>query len=142
AQTTLAEAAPGEPEGDRWISNEFSPETCTIGDGTTAEVTLTNTTGLNDGFFSVTKAVEGSGSALVPEDTEFTVEYSYPAGNGFEAGNGELVVKADGETVVSDPLPYGAEVALTEVDPFRSEAGQWLHFRSATSTAPMADGRT
>src|SRR5699024_12536472 len=58
--------------------------------GTTVDVLLTNEHDLNSGHFSVVKALEGSGAGLVPERTEFTVEYSYPAGNGFEAGKGEL----------------------------------------------------
>ncbi|AZL04592.1 DUF5979 domain-containing protein [Brevibacterium aurantiacum] len=142
AEVTLSEVAPEAPEGGEWISHEFSPETVTIGDGTTAEVTLTNTIGLNDGFFSVTKAVEGTGKGLVPTDTEFTVEYSYPAGNGFDAGKGELVVKADGETVKSDPLPYGAEVALTEVEPVKIEGGTWMDFVFSTDTLTIGDGTT
>src|SRR5699024_8974522 len=121
---------------------EFSPSVVTIGDGTTAEVQLTNTFGLNEGYFSVTKALEGSGAGLVPEDTEFTVEYSYPAGNGFEAGTGELIVKADGETVVSDPLPYGAEVTLAEVEPVKVEGGTWVDFAFSTDTVTIGDGTT
>lgn len=114
----------------------------TIGDGTTAEVLLTNTYGLNEGYFSVTKAIEGTGQGLVPADTEFTVEYSYPAGNDFEAGKGELVVKADGEAVKSDPLPYGAEVTLTEVEPVNIEGGEWVNFEFSTDTLTIGDGTT
>src|SRR5699024_9121431 len=123
AEVHLTEADPINIEGATWEGYEFSPSVVTIGDGTTAEVQLTNTFGLNEGYFSVTKALEGSGAGLVPEDTEFTVEYSYPAGNGFEAGTGELIVKADGETVVSDPLPYGAEVTVAEAEPAKFYGG-------------------
>ena len=142
AEVTLSEVAPEPLEGGEWVSHEFSPETVTIGDGETAEVTLTNTVGLNDGFFSVTKSVEGSGSGLVPADTEFTVEYSYPAGSGFEAGSGELTVRADGETVKSDPLPYGAEVTLAEVEPVEIEGGTWVDFAFSTDTLTIGDGTT
>ena len=53
AEVHLSEATPIDVEGTTWSSYEFSPSTVTIGDGTTAEVTLTNTFGLNDGYFSV-----------------------------------------------------------------------------------------
>lgn len=142
AEVHLTEAEPINIEGATWEGYEFSPSVVTIGDGTTAEVMLTNTFGLNEGHFSVTKAVEGTGKGLVPEDTEFTVEYSYPAGNGFEAGSGELVVKADGETVKSDPLPYGAEVTLAEVEPVKIEGGTWVDFVFSTDTFTIGNGTT
>ena len=52
-----------------------------IGDGTTVAVGLTNPTTRNNGSFTVTKSVTGSGAALVPGATSFTVEYSTDAGS-------------------------------------------------------------
>ncbi|WP_286957151.1 DUF5979 domain-containing protein [Brevibacterium sp. UBA7493] len=142
AEVHLSEATPVDVEGATWSSYEFSPSVVTIGDGKTAEVTLTNTFGLNDGYFSVSKALEGPGSGLVPADTEFVVEYSYPAGNGFEAGSGSLTVKADGEAVTSEALPYGAVVTLAEVEPVKIEGGTWVDFAFSTDTLTIGDGTT
>ena len=88
-------------------------------------MTLTNTAELNSGQFSIVKVVDGSGTSLVPASTEFTVNYSYPAGTGFEAGEGTLTVRADGVVVTSDPLPYGAEVTLEEATPPTIDGGTW-----------------
>ena len=142
AEVHLSEAQPVNIDGATWTGYEFSPSVVTIGDGTTAEVTLTNTFGLNDGYFSVAKNVEGSGTGLVPEDTAFTVEYSYPAGDGFDAGSGDLTVKADGQPVTSEPLPYGADVSLTEADPVEIAGGTWLEFSFSTDTLTIGDGTT
>src|SRR5699024_7282574 len=43
AELTLTEQAPAAVEGGTWTGHEFSTDSVTIGDGTTVEVTLTNT---------------------------------------------------------------------------------------------------
>ncbi|KAB1647016.1 hypothetical protein F8O06_00005, partial [Pseudoclavibacter sp. CFCC 14310] len=48
-----------------------------------AEIHTTST-----GAFSVTKSVSGDGAGLVPADQVFSGTYSYPAGDGFAAGEG------------------------------------------------------
>ena len=73
----------------------------------------------------MTKAVEGSGADLIGEDTEFTVNYSYPAGDWYEAGEGSLTVTKGGTATV-DGLPEGAVVTLEEVLPVDPENGTWV----------------
>ena len=141
-EVTLSEVEPGPITGATWTGSEFSDSTFTIGDGTTVDVVLTNTNELNAGHFSVVKVVGGSGKDLVDGSTEFVVEYSYPAGNGFEAGSGELTVKADGTAVTSDALPYGAELTLTEQAPAAVEGGTWTGHEFSTDSVTIGDGTT
>nr|WP_249776529.1 DUF5979 domain-containing protein [Leifsonia sp. C5G2] len=79
----------------------------------TIHVVVTNTYTLNRGTFSVAKHLSGD-AGLVPGDTPFTVDYSYPAGSGYPSGSGHLTVTPDGGAVRSDPLPQGAVVHLSE----------------------------
>ncbi|SNU02599.1 hypothetical protein SAMN06298212_14417 [Ruaniaceae bacterium KH17] len=88
---------------------------------TTVAINLDSPTALTAGQFSVLKKLAGNAADLVYEDTEFTVRYSFPAGKGFEAGEGTLTVKADGTVVTSNPLPHGAVVTLTEADPAKAK---------------------
>lgn len=64
------------------------------------------------GMFSVLKKLEGSGSAMVPVDTEFNVNYTYTEGS--ETKTGVLQVKADGSAVYSEDLPDGTVITLSE----------------------------
>ncbi|SMY12994.1 hypothetical protein BJEO58_02602, partial [Brevibacterium jeotgali] len=142
AEVTLAEVEPVEIEGGTWVDLAFSTDTLTIGDGTTVDVLLTNTNELGAGHFSVVKALDGSGADLVNSTTEFTVEYSYPAGNGFEAGSGELTVKADGTAATSSALPYGAELTLTEAAPASVEGGEWTGHAFSADTVTIGESTT
>ncbi|WP_420111695.1 DUF5979 domain-containing protein [Pseudactinotalea sp.] len=121
----LTEDTPSAPETVTWADPVFSENDLTLGSGTTLEVTLTNEATLLTGSFSVTKIMSGDGAAQVPNDLTFVVAYSYPAGAGFEAGSGELVVPADGTVVERDQLPAGAEVTLTEVTPDPIDGLTW-----------------
>ena len=117
AQVTLTEATPPAIAGITWgASPTFSPTSpITIATkNTTVAVTVTNTATLNLGKFSVDKVVTGTGSALVPGTQPFTVHYTYPAGTGYPAGSGDLVVTPDDGAVSSPNLPQGAVVTLTE----------------------------
>jgi len=99
-----------------WGAPVFSPETVTVEDGQNVEVTLTNTaTDAPAGGFSVAKSLAGAGASLVPDDTAFTVEYSYDL-DGITV-TGSLTVLADG-TPVDGPqnLPVGAVVTFTETE--------------------------
>ena len=124
-EVTLGEATPTTVAGGTWTGYEFDHPTFTIGDKTTFEVVLTNSIERDLGGFAVTKAVEGSGAALIGEDAEFTVNYSYPAGDWYEAGEGTLTV-TNGGTASVDGLPAGAVVTLEEVLPADPENGSWV----------------
>ncbi|NDO88709.1 DUF5979 domain-containing protein [Cellulosimicrobium composti] len=113
---TFIEVQLPEVEGVVWGAPSFSPSSVTVGDGENALVTLTNTaTDAPAGGFSVAKSVEGEASGLVPDDAQFTVEYSYELDG--TTVTGSLTVLADG-TPVDGPqnLPVGTVVTFTEVD--------------------------
>ncbi|MBK0421578.1 hypothetical protein JD292_05780 [Leucobacter sp. CSA2] len=117
AVVTLTEKAADPIAGVDWLDPVFSENGFTVLPGTVIAIDLDNPTQLRQGAIGIRKAIEGNGSTLIPADTQFTVEYSYPAGTGFEAGSGEIVVRADGVVVQSDPIPYGATVTLKELTP-------------------------
>lgn len=124
-QVTLGEATPSAVVGGTWVGYVFDNPTFTIGDQTTFEVVLTNEIERDLGGFAVTKAVEGTGAELVGDDVEFTVNYSYPAGEWFAAGEGSLTV-TNGETATVEGVPAGAVVTLEEVLPADPENGTWV----------------
>lgn len=124
-EVTLSEATPTPVAGGTWLGYEFDNPTFTIGDKTTFEVALTNEIERDLGGFAVTKAVEGTGADLIGSDVEFTVNYSYPAGEWYEAGEGSLTVTKGGTASV-DGLPAGAVVTLEEVLPADPENGTWV----------------
>ena len=143
----LKEIAPVAVEGATWGEAKFSEDTVTIGDGTTVEITLTNTITKDEaapttGNFSVVKTVEGDGADLINTDAEFTVNYTYPAGDGFDAGEGTLTVKADGTAVTSDQLPTGAVLTLTETAPTAVEGATWGEAKFSENTVTIGDGTT
>jgi len=126
AEVTLTEVAPGEVAGATWGTPQFSPKSFTVKDGETVKVKLTNTISRDVGSFSVQKLIDGDAADMVPSDATFTVKYAYPAGDGFDAGQGELEVKADGDVVSPDEqLPAGAEVTLTEATPDPVAGATW-----------------
>lgn len=95
--------------------------TFVIEPSTTVAIEVINTANVATGDFSVSKSVVGDAAASVPDDTEFTVGYSY----GDPAVTGTLTVLADGTVVTSDALPNGTEVTLTEVDLPEIEGVKW-----------------
>ncbi|OCI30763.1 DUF5979 domain-containing protein [Oerskovia enterophila] len=112
---TFEEVALPEIPGVSWGTAIFSPESVTIEDGTSPEVTLTNRADLVVGGFSLQKVVTGEAADLVPEGTEFTVTYSYEL-DGVPT-SGTLSVLTDGK-VVDGPqnLPFGTVVTFDELD--------------------------
>lgn len=144
---TLSEQAPAPIAGGTWKGSSFDRSTFTIGDKTTLAVTLTNTIERDPvvpavGSFSVVKSLAGSGADLVADDAQFTVDYSYPAGDGFPAGKGTLTVRADGKAVSSDDLPAGAEVTLSEATPRAVEGAHWTGASFDRSTFTIGAGTT
>ena len=108
----------------RYVINDGDPTaegTFVIEPSTTVSIEVINTANVATGDFSVSKSVVGDAAASVPDDTEFTVGYSY----GDPAVTGTLTVLADGTVVTSDALPNGTEVTLTEVDLPEVEGVKW-----------------
>lgn len=138
----LSEVTPSPVEGMTWLDPVFSTNGFTIQGGTRVEVDRDNATALTTGTFEVQKVVAGSGAALVADTTPFTVDYSHEAGTGFEAGSGQLTVLADGETVTSEPLPYGAVVTLSEIDPAAVEGTIWTGASFSTPSFTIGSGTT
>lgn len=141
AVVTLTEVAPGALTGGTWQPVSFDgPSTFVIGKDASVELLATNELSLNSGGFGVLKKITGDGADLVPADTEFEVLFSYPAGDGFEAGAGTLTVTADGNASALDGLPYGAEVTLTEAEAAGVEGGAWQQPEFSTDTFIVGDG--
>lgn len=83
----------------------------TVGDGTTAQLTLTNPTTAQLGGFEVTKDVIGDAADRVPAGTEFVVEYSGDGGTTWTALDGIV----DGGAIAGPAdLLNGSEVLLRE----------------------------
>lgn len=137
AVVTLSEIDPAAVEGTIWTGASFSTPSFTIGSGTTVSITLINTIELRTGAFSIVKALAGSGADLVLPETGFTVHYAYEAGPGFDAGAGELTVRADGEVVTSEPLPYGAVVTFVESEPGAIDGAVWTEAAFSASTVTI-----
>lgn len=140
ATVTLSEHTPAYVEGVEWLDPVFSTNGFSVIAGEIVTVDLDNPTQLKQGAFSIRKAVAGTGASLVPADASFTVNYSYPAGSGFEAGEGTLTVKADGTIIQSDPLPYGAVVTFTELTPADLANAKWLGGKFDQETITIGDG--
>ncbi|WP_336708212.1 DUF5979 domain-containing protein [Oerskovia sp. USHLN155] len=142
ARVTLAEVL-DEVEGGTWGEPTFSEQTFTVIKDDVVAVDLDNLITLNAGFVSVRKAIEGTGAGLVPADDTFVVHYTYPAGTGFAAGDGRLVVPADGEAVTSGPLPYGAVLTLSELPPADVAGATWGEVGIfAPAAVTIGDGTT
>ena len=128
AKVTLTETAPDAVTGGTWGTPTFTPASpITITEGSTpVAIALDNPITLNTGTFSVTKKVTGTGKDLVPSAAEFTVDYSYPAGTGYPAGSGSIVVKNDGVPVSpTSAIPVGAKVTLSEHAPAAIAGATW-----------------
>lgn len=123
----LTELAPAPVVGATWAEGYvFSPDTVTIGDGTTVEVSLTNTITRDVGAIELRKQLEGTGAHLIGSDREYTFTYEYPAGAAWDAaGPTEVVVPGDGSTVTVADLPAGAVVTIRELEPEAVEGGSW-----------------
>lgn len=74
--------------------------------------------------------------------TESVVECSYPAGDGFEAGKGELTVRADDTVATCSVLPFGAELTLKEVAPDSVAGGDWTDHELSVDTVTIGEYST
>ncbi|WP_233613656.1 DUF5979 domain-containing protein [Leucobacter edaphi] len=138
AVVTIKEQAPAPIANTVWADPTYSSENVTIeGDQAQPALTVTNQLDMLYGTFDVKKALTGEAASVVPADTEFTVEYSYPAGEGFAAGSGEIVITADGTAVTSPKIPYGAKVTLQEQAPAAIANTVWGDPELSTDTIEM-----
>lgn len=119
--------------------SEDSIEDVTIADGETAGVDLTNEARLLTGTFQAYKVIKGSGASLVPATATFELHYTYPAGDGYQAGEGVLELPADGTVVTSDPLPLGAVLTLDELAPVKVSGGTWKTPELSARTVTISD---
>lgn len=141
AVVTLSEQ-PVKVEGGTWAQPAFDPgATFTVEQDQNVAIALTNLLTLDTGDFTLRKVVAGSGASLLPAGTEFTVHYSYPAGTGFAAGEGDLTVGPNG-TVSSPRLPYGAVVSLAEDAPETVKGATWSAPEFSRSTVTIGDDTT
>jgi uncharacterized surface anchored protein len=130
----IVEVVPTAPANIDWAEPSFSQNDFALGDDSTVAVTLTNEATLARGLFSAAKVITGTGAERVPTDATFTLAYEYPAGDGFAAGSGTLVLPADGTVVSSDLLPVGAELSLSEVTPSPVDGATWEQPQLSTTT--------
>lgn len=100
--------------GSRWVT-ESTPVIYSQGGGDGEGV-------LPVGGFTVTKEVSGSGAALVPDDREFRVAYSYQRAG--QAVEGELALRS-GQTDGLKDMPAGTVVTLSEVTPADVDGVTW-----------------
>lgn len=124
----LEEVLPADTDTIAWSEPVLSENDFTLVEQEVTAVTVTNEatdTTPEAWTFTLTKSLDGNGADEVPADTEYTVGYSYPAGDGYEAFEGELVVRADGEAVQSEPIPADATVTLSEEVPAEIEGITW-----------------
>lgn len=91
------------------------------------------------GTFSVSKALSGSGTALVPTDTVYSITYSYPAAGGPVTGVIEVVAGQTSPAI--GPIPPGTVVTLTEAPPAAVDGVTWgTATYSGTGVSPTAGG--
>ncbi|MGK3953999.1 SdrD B-like domain-containing protein [Microbacterium sp. I2] len=125
SELTITGAGPSVGFGTpSWSTGDRADGTAviTIGDGTTAEVTLTNPTTELAGGFAVTKDVTGDGASRVPAATEFVIEYSIDGGASWTP----LPGVNDGEVATGPAdIPAGTEVLLREQAPAALPDVEW-----------------
>lgn len=140
ATVTLTEMTSAAIDGVQWLDPVFSENGFTVIAGTVVEIDLDNPTQLRQGAFTIRKVIDGAGASQVAADAEFTVTYAYPAGEGFDGGSGEIIVRADGVLVQSESIPYGATVTLTELVPNDLAGVQWTGGKFNIEEVILGDG--
>lgn len=129
--------------GVQWGTPIISPEVVTIAAGEVVHVTVTNTANTiapnATGGFSIAKALGGEASALVPDDTEYTVQYRYELDG--ESVTGTLTVRAGGVAVDGPQnLPAGTVVEFTEIELPGIDGVEWGTPVFSPETITVADG--
>ncbi len=131
-------------ENGTWGVTRYSPsQTVSLDGARPPRVDITPSITRSVGSFSIAKTLSGTGSGLVPTDTEFRVSWSYEAFDGLPGQSGELTVRAGSAPVVVDDIPAGAEISLSEAAPDPITGGTWLDpvFSQQTFTV-VADQQT
>lgn len=146
-----AEAAAGKVDNTATVTGTAGGETVTDESSATASTYTTAN-------FSVTKELTGTGASLADSDTNYSVNYSYPAGSykycavdgtatasdttdTYAAGSGTLAVKA-GHTVSSGRIPTGATVTLSETTPSAVAGATWGSSTLSSSTVTIGCATT
>ena len=131
-----------ETNGGQYRSAIVSPAGATlVTNGTPVNFTVTNDL-FDSGQFQVTKDVTGPGAALVSDSQSFTVQYTYP---GLATPKTLTVIKG-ATSALSDLIPYGTEVTLTEVAPTGGPSGvgwttpSWSELSGAGAVTSQLDG--
>lgn len=143
AVVTVKEQAPAAIAGAKWGDpdysvNGFSPST---GEGTPV-VVVTNPIEQQFGAISIEKRIDGNGASLVPAGTVFEVEYSYPAGEHYDAAQGTVEVQADGKPSDVDQIPAGAVVTIKERTPEAVAGTKWTGVVYAPESATVKADET
>ncbi|MBG6055637.1 hypothetical protein IWX81_002060 [Salinibacterium sp. CAN_S4] len=108
-----------ESNGGQYRSATVTPATPTLASAE-APTAFTVTNDLFDvGQFRISKTVTGPGGSLIPLDQSFTVSYTYPG----LASPKTLTVTKGGTSALSDEIPYGTIVTLSEATPTGGPAG-------------------
>ncbi|RKR75214.1 choice-of-anchor A domain-containing protein [Frondihabitans australicus] len=142
---------PGDPSAV-WEPPVISPDTITVGDGTTPTVTVTNRVEEVTGSFAVTKSVSRPSDGVVP-GTRFTFDWRCTAPGGATL-SGSVEVAAGGVETVAG-VAVGSSCTLTETGtpPVADDSYEWLDpvwsvdggaettGREATFTIPAAGSR-
>ncbi len=104
---------PADAHDGQVFANTVSGSSVTTTTATvTASVAGGDGAGDGRGGFSVAKRIVGDGARLVPVDTTFAVDYSYPTADGLVTGT--LTLPADGTARQVAQIPAGAVVTLSE----------------------------
>lgn len=138
----LTEDAPTEPSNITWASPSFSTNNFTLPGGESTPVTLTNNATVKMGTFTASKKVDAVAAlvAAIPAGATVTVDYTYPAGIGFAAGSGSMVLPLDGRQVTSPELPVGAVLTFKELTPEAIEGMKWGTPVMSPSSLTIGDG--
>ncbi len=113
-----------------WGSTTVTPNNFIVGDGTTAQVTVTNTYTRQTGSLVLAKVVTGDGYT---GGTGANFLVGYDCGNGF-TGTRRLANGGSGVTI--DNLPAGVGCTLTEIEGTATDPALW------PSTSLLAPGYT
>lgn len=124
-EDTPTDPVPGDPSAI-WAPPTVSPDTVTIGDGTTPTVTVTNHVDQVTGSFAITKTVSGPGGGVAP-GAAFGFTWTCTAPDGTVTGPTLVTVPAGGVVPV-DGVAAGSACTVTEGPrpPLEDQSYEWL----------------
>lgn len=119
-------ASPFGADNIAWNAPEFSSAEWMIGTEPVAiDMTISGTPQTSAVGIAATVAGDADAVEHVATPPAFTVDYSYPAGVGFHAGEGTLTVTADGALTTTDAIPVTAEVTFVAKRPKAVQGIVW-----------------